>query len=110
MVHEVIFFNDDGVSSQGSCENIPPGYEAVSLIEALNGPCIPRQPPNAMPDLVETPDGEPATQAAQILNGHPLGDRTPSKAKDLDATTPEVYYAFIFNMSHYFGIISGLLW
>nr|CAI5838142.1 unnamed protein product [Callosobruchus analis] len=52
----------------GSCDNIPPGYEAVSLIEALNGPCIPRQPPSAMPDLVETPENEHAIQAAQILN------------------------------------------
>ncbi|XP_056633751.1 E3 ubiquitin-protein ligase MGRN1 isoform X1 [Diorhabda sublineata] len=53
----------------GSCDNIPPGYEAVSLIEALNGPCAPRQPPAVvMPDLVETPENEHAIQAAQILN------------------------------------------
>ncbi|CAG9819224.1 unnamed protein product [Phaedon cochleariae] len=52
----------------GSCDNIPPGYEAVSLIEALNGPCAPRAPPSAMPDLVETPENERAIQAAQILN------------------------------------------
>jgi hypothetical protein len=71
----------------GSCDNIPPGYEAVSLIEALNGPCIPRQPPSAMPDLVETPDSEHAIQAAQILNRST--DRTPLKGKGSDPTTPE---------------------
>ncbi|CAH0554419.1 unnamed protein product [Brassicogethes aeneus] len=64
----------------GSCDNIPPGYEAVSLIEALNGPCAPRAPPSAMPDLVETPDNENAVQAAQILNRQ--CDRgTPSKSR-----------------------------
>lgn len=31
-IHPSIF------APQGSMENIPPGYEAVSLIEALNGP------------------------------------------------------------------------
>ncbi|XP_019877959.2 probable E3 ubiquitin-protein ligase MGRN1 [Aethina tumida] len=62
----------------GSCDNIPPGYEAVSLIEALNGPCTPRQPPSAQPDLVETPENENAIQAAQLLNRQ--CDRvTPSK-------------------------------
>lgn len=40
----------------------------MSLIEALNGPCSPRQPPSAMPDLVETPENEHSIQAAQILN------------------------------------------
>ncbi|KAJ8934681.1 hypothetical protein NQ318_015150 [Aromia moschata] len=54
--------------AEGVCDNIPPGYEAVSLIEALNGPCMPRQPPSAMPDLVETPENENAIQAAQMLN------------------------------------------
>lgn len=74
---------------KGNCDNIPPGYEAVSLIEALNGPCIPRQPPAAIPDLVETPDSEPAMQqAAQILNRH--SDRTPNKSKDIDNNAPEV--------------------
>lgn len=62
-----ILYNLD-VNFQGSCDNIPPGYEAVSLIEALNGPCTPRQPPSAMPDLVETPENEHSIQAAQILN------------------------------------------
>ncbi|KAF5307905.1 hypothetical protein FQR65_LT06472 [Abscondita terminalis] len=72
----------------GSCDNIPPGYEAVSLIEALNGPVMPRQPPAAVPDLVETPDNEPAIQAAQILNRH--NDRTPVKSgKDSDLQAPE---------------------
>lgn len=43
-----------------------------------------------MPDLVETPDNEPAMQAAQILNRH--SDKNSSKTKDIDATTPEVYH------------------
>ncbi|KAF5271935.1 hypothetical protein FQA39_LY07952 [Lamprigera yunnana] len=73
----------------GSCDNIPPGYEAVSLIEALNGPVMPRQPPAAIPDLVETPDNEPAVQAAQILNRHTT-ERTPIKSgKDTDLQAPE---------------------
>lgn len=41
-----------------------------------------------MPDLVETPDNEPAMQAAQILNRHT--EKTPGKSKDMEATTPEV--------------------
>lgn len=46
-----------------------------------------------MPDLVETPDNEPAMQAAQILNRH--SDKTPVKNKDSkEATTPEVNYIF----------------
>lgn len=68
-------------SAEGVCDNIPPGYEAVSLIEALNGPCQPRQPPSAMPDLVETPESENAIQAAQILNRHV--DRSSSKSRNL---------------------------
>ncbi|KAI5719188.1 hypothetical protein M8J76_006490 [Diaphorina citri] len=31
--------------SETSSDNIPPGYDAVSLIEALNGPCAVRHPP-----------------------------------------------------------------
>ncbi|KAK9878131.1 hypothetical protein WA026_021147 [Henosepilachna vigintioctopunctata] len=68
-------------SSDGICDNIPAGYEAISLIEALNGPCQPRQPPSAMPDLVETPDSDHAIQAAQILNRNV--NRSSSKCKDL---------------------------
>jgi len=52
----------------GTCENIPSGYEAVSLIEALNGPCVLRAPAATMPDLVETPENETSIQAAQTLN------------------------------------------
>ncbi|KAJ8681190.1 hypothetical protein QAD02_016977 [Eretmocerus hayati] len=53
----------------GSCENIPAGYETVSLIEALNGPYTPR----AIifnPESPDTPDTDTAsaTQAAEILN------------------------------------------
>ncbi|KAF7279952.1 hypothetical protein GWI33_006578 [Rhynchophorus ferrugineus] len=67
-----------------NCDNIPPGYEAVSLIEALNGPCLPRQPPSAMPDLVETPENEHAIQAAHILNR-----QSPSSKRGSQPSTPE---------------------
>lgn len=54
---------------QGSCENIPAGYEAVSLIEALNGPCPNRSVPTVPPlDVAETPDQEVAFQAVEVLN------------------------------------------
>ncbi|KAG5865808.1 hypothetical protein JTB14_029188 [Gonioctena quinquepunctata] len=72
----------------GSCDNIPPGYEAVSLIEALNGPCTPRQPPSAMPDLVETPENEHAIQAAQILNRQ-CDRMTPSKNRSTESSGPD---------------------
>ncbi|CAH1115328.1 unnamed protein product [Psylliodes chrysocephalus] len=71
-----------------SCDTIPPGYEAVSLIEALNGPCIPRQPPSAaMPDLVETPENEHAIQAAQILNRQ-CDRSTPTKKRGGNIESP----------------------
>nr|XP_023024337.1 probable E3 ubiquitin-protein ligase MGRN1 [Leptinotarsa decemlineata] len=72
----------------GSCDNIPPGYEAVSLIEALNGPCTPRQPPSAMPDLVETPENEHAIQAAQILNRQ-CDRSTPTKNRNTESPSPD---------------------
>lgn len=50
-----------------------------------------------MPDLVETPDNEPAMQAAQILNRH--SEKTPNKNKDMEATTPEVRNLKVFIMS-----------
>lgn len=57
---------------QGSCENIPAGYEPVSLIEALNGPYIIR---GVVPTIMalESPDAldgdtASATKAAEILN------------------------------------------
>lgn len=57
---------------QGTCENIPTGYEAVSLIEALNGPYVPRGlviPPES-PDTPDTNHPTPANaiQAAEALN------------------------------------------
>ncbi|XP_058795725.1 E3 ubiquitin ligase RNF157 isoform X2 [Phymastichus coffea] len=54
---------------EGSCENIPIGYEAVSLIEALNGPYTPRATVLA-PESPDTPDTDTAsaTQAAEVLN------------------------------------------
>ncbi|XP_044731665.1 probable E3 ubiquitin-protein ligase MGRN1 isoform X2 [Chrysoperla carnea] len=68
----------------GSCANIPAGYEAVSLIEALNGPCVPRQPPSAPCELIETPENESSIQAAEILNRSNL-DRTSIKGSPKDS-------------------------
>ncbi|XP_046744537.1 probable E3 ubiquitin-protein ligase MGRN1 isoform X1 [Diprion similis] len=62
--------------AEGSCENIPPGYEAVSLIEALNGPYTPRA--TVLPiEPLDTPDTDTASaiQAAEILNRS--AERTP---------------------------------
>ncbi|KAK0160884.1 hypothetical protein PV328_008246 [Microctonus aethiopoides] len=52
-----------------NCEHIPSGYEAVSLIEALNGPYTPRvvPPPPESPDTPDT-DTASAIQAAEALN------------------------------------------
>lgn len=72
---------------EGSCENIPAGYEAVSLIEALNGPCPTRSVPAAPPlDVAETPDQEVAAQAVEVLNRSST-ERTPSSLKQ--ASSPE---------------------
>ncbi|OXU17712.1 hypothetical protein TSAR_015491 [Trichomalopsis sarcophagae] len=74
---------------EGGCENIPPGYEAVSLIEALNGPYTPRAtvlPPES-PDTPDT-DTASATQAAEVLNRS--AERTPvskhALSKDSDSS------------------------
>ncbi|XP_020281991.1 RING finger protein 157 [Pseudomyrmex gracilis] len=72
---------------EGSCENIPPGYEAVSLIEALNGPYTPRTAIIA-PESPDTPDTDTASaiQAAETLNRS--AERTPiskhASAKEAD--------------------------
>ncbi|XP_011307370.1 probable E3 ubiquitin-protein ligase MGRN1 [Fopius arisanus] len=61
---------------EGNCENIPSGYEAVSLIEALNGPYTPRTAA-IPPDSPDTPDTDTASaiQAAEVLNRS--AERTP---------------------------------
>ncbi|XP_012272615.1 E3 ubiquitin ligase RNF157 [Orussus abietinus] len=61
---------------EGSCDNIPPGYEAVSLIEALNGPYTPRAAVHPSESL-DTPDTDVtnAIQAAEMLNR--LAELTP---------------------------------
>lgn len=46
---------------QGSMENIPPGYEPVSLIEALNGPHAPSSAPKLHP-AIASPDTDTASQ------------------------------------------------
>ncbi|XP_063225764.1 E3 ubiquitin-protein ligase MGRN1 isoform X2 [Bacillus rossius redtenbacheri] len=59
---------DVPLPTEGS-DNIPAGYEPVSLIEALNGPCLVRSAPTVPPlDMAETPDQEVAVQAAEVLN------------------------------------------
>ncbi|KAK6638352.1 hypothetical protein RUM44_008781 [Polyplax serrata] len=58
--------SNPALHAEGSCEHIPPGYEAVSLIEALNGPCTLRS--TVCHDMVETPNLETAVQAAEMLN------------------------------------------
>lgn len=67
----------------------------MSLIEALNGPCSPRHPPSAMPDLVETPENEHSIQAAQILNRQcdrstPTKNRSKSELSSPDYDVPSI--------------------
>ncbi|KAF3424905.1 hypothetical protein E2986_06996 [Frieseomelitta varia] len=77
---------------EGSCENIPAGYEAVSLIEALNGPYIPRTAVLA-PESPDTPDTDTANaiQAAEALNRSiertPVSKHVSSKEGDISART-----------------------
>ncbi|KOX75946.1 hypothetical protein WN51_12376 [Melipona quadrifasciata] len=77
---------------EGSCENIPVGYEAVSLIEALNGPYIPRTAVLA-PESPDTPDTDTASaiQAAEALNRSiertPVSKHVSSKEGDISART-----------------------
>lgn len=57
--------------SQGPFGAIPAGYEAISLIEALNGPCqTTRCVSTPLAAAAGTPDTEPtsAVQAAEALN------------------------------------------
>ncbi|RLU16985.1 hypothetical protein DMN91_011054 [Ooceraea biroi] len=80
---------------EGSCENIPSGYEAVSLIEALNGPYTPRTAIIA-PESPDTPDTDTASaiQAAETLNRS--GERTPvlkhisAKETDMSARSSSI--------------------
>ncbi|XP_060826711.1 E3 ubiquitin ligase Rnf157 isoform X1 [Bombus pascuorum] len=77
---------------EGSCENIPAGYEAVSLIEALNGPYIPRTAVLA-PESPDTPDTDTASaiQAAEALNRSiertPVSKHVSLKDGDISART-----------------------
>lgn len=95
----------------GSMENIPAGYEPVSLIEALNGPCPTRphvpstpQPPHMMAasnnPTIASPDGDSAAQAAEILNrsnlernsssslGGSIKKHVKMSPKDIEGKTP----------------------
>ncbi|XP_077272467.1 mahogunin ring finger 1 isoform X2 [Temnothorax americanus] len=75
---------------EGSCENIPSGYEAVSLIEALNGPYTPRTVIIA-PESPDTPDTDTASaiQAAETLNRStertPVSKHISAKETDMSA-------------------------
>lgn len=65
----MICFNQ--IRAQGNCRNVPPGYEAVSLIEALNGPSINRVGGPAVvlgQELVDPDDTAAAVQAVEVLN------------------------------------------
>lgn len=54
---------------QSNCDNIPAGYEAVSLIEALNGPSLGRSHAPALVVALDPVDAdETAAQAAEVLN------------------------------------------
>ncbi|XP_071451351.1 probable E3 ubiquitin-protein ligase MGRN1 isoform X3 [Hetaerina americana] len=72
-------------ATEGSCDNIPSGYETVSLIEALNGPCQNRStalaPTSQLPSITPASAGnqtsasprhgdalEGAVEAARMLN------------------------------------------
>ncbi|KAJ8725397.1 hypothetical protein PYW08_003580 [Mythimna loreyi] len=56
-------------ANDGSTENIPAGYEPVSLLEALNGPHPARAlPPPRPAPAIASPDTDTASQAAEILN------------------------------------------
>nr|CAD7456572.1 unnamed protein product [Timema tahoe] len=69
-------------------DNVPVGYEGVSLIEALNGPCPTRPVPLMVTlDVAETPDQDVALQAVEALNRSHL-ERTSSSKLRL-ATSPE---------------------
>ncbi|XP_068629589.1 E3 ubiquitin-protein ligase MGRN1 isoform X1 [Battus philenor] len=52
----------------GSMENIPAGYEPVSLLEALNGPTARARPLPPPAPAIASPDTDTASQAAEILN------------------------------------------
>ncbi|XP_054268657.1 probable E3 ubiquitin-protein ligase MGRN1 [Macrosteles quadrilineatus] len=70
------------IPQESNCENIPAGYEAVSLIEALNGPSLGRSHAPALVvalDPLET--DETAVQAAEVLNRSCLGERIPTTVK-----------------------------
>ncbi|KAK9512171.1 hypothetical protein O3M35_000650 [Rhynocoris fuscipes] len=88
---------------EGSCENIPAGYEGVSLIEALNGPTSvrPSVPPLHLDSIDQEHDHEPSPQppSQHLRNSRSSLDRTPKSCKmigspdyerELSCSTPEV--------------------
>uniref|UniRef100_A0A0A9WSF3 RING-type E3 ubiquitin transferase n=2 Tax=Lygus hesperus TaxID=30085 RepID=A0A0A9WSF3_LYGHE len=82
--------------TDGSCENIPAGYEGVSLIEALNGPTTVRPLPSLRRDSVEDPESD---LPPHLLSSRSSLDRTPKSSKainspdyerEMSCSTPEV--------------------
>ncbi|XP_046680336.1 E3 ubiquitin ligase RNF157 isoform X2 [Homalodisca vitripennis] len=69
------------IPQETNCENIPAGYEAVSLIEALNGPSLSRSLAPALVVALEPMDhDDTAAQAAEVLNRSCI-ERIPTTVK-----------------------------
>lgn len=69
------------IPADGNCDNIPAGYEAISLIEALNGPSISRHTVPLTVDIADNvQDQDTAVQAAEVLNRSSL-ERIPKAVK-----------------------------
>ncbi|KAL1451382.1 hypothetical protein WDU94_005765 [Cyamophila willieti] len=71
--------------SETSSDNIPSGYDAISLIEALNGPCAVRHPPLvvSLDPLAENPDHQ---TAGQMLNRR----ASAAAVAEVNCTAPEI--------------------
>uniref|UniRef100_A0A8D8R8Y3 RING-type E3 ubiquitin transferase n=1 Tax=Cacopsylla melanoneura TaxID=428564 RepID=A0A8D8R8Y3_9HEMI len=89
---------NSGLVSEASSDNIPSGYDAISLIEALNGPCAVRHPPMvvSLDPLAENPDHQ---TAGQLLNRRASGERGGKKsggdekggvASEVNGAAPEI--------------------
>lgn len=65
--------------TETSNDNVPSGYDAVSLIEALNGPCALRHNPPLVLSLDPLADNQDAQTAAQVLNRRSSGERSGKK-------------------------------
>lgn len=77
-------------------ENIPPGYVAVSLIEALNGPPPTSASLKSQLDITVTDSNETDSikAAAEALNRNQDGPNKCSRDKKDKSIPPEVYQSF----------------